>query len=183
MERRKVRTFSGGQKRRLDLALGLIGDPELLFLDEPTTGFDAAARQDAWQTIRKLRADGTTILLTTHDLAEAQALADRLVLLAGGVVVAAGPPAAIGDRDTGVTRIVFTAFAASTGLTTADLPLPAADQDGTVVVETTSPVLTLHQLTGWALERGVELARLTVERPSLEDAYLRLTGGLDDRHH
>src|SRR6516162_10407447 len=93
LERRKVRSLSGGQKRRLDLALGLIGDPELLYLDEPTTGFDPAARRGAWELVRGLRAAGTTILLTTHDMAEAQALADRVVLLSNGAVVAEGPPA------------------------------------------------------------------------------------------
>src|SRR5262249_60929318 len=93
LERRKVRSLSGGQKRRLDLALGLIGNPELLYLDEPTTGFDPAARHDAWDLVRQLRADGTTILLTTHDMAEAQALADRVVLLNGGAVLGRGPPA------------------------------------------------------------------------------------------
>ena len=92
LERRKVRSLSGGQKRRLDLALGLIGNPALLYLDEPTTGFDPAARRDAWQLVRELRTDGMTILLTTHDMDEAQALADRVVLLSGGVVVAAGEP-------------------------------------------------------------------------------------------
>ena len=108
LERRKVRTLSGGQKRRLDLALGLIGHPELLFLDEPTTGFDPAARRDAWQLVRQLRAAGTTILLTTHDMDEAQALADRVVVLSGGVVVAQGPPATLGGRDAERARITFT---------------------------------------------------------------------------
>src|SRR5215470_12194874 len=92
LERRKVRSLSGGQKRRLDLALGLIGDPELLYLDEPTTGFDPAARHGAWDLVRELRATGTTVLLTTHDMEEAQALADRVVLLNNGAVVAEGPP-------------------------------------------------------------------------------------------
>ena len=95
LERRKVRSLSGGQKRRLDLALGLIGNPALLYLDEPTTGFDPAARRDAWQLVRGLRTAGMTILLTTHDMDEAQALADRVVLLSGGVVVAAGEPAVL----------------------------------------------------------------------------------------
>jgi ABC-2 type transport system ATP-binding protein len=108
LERRKVRALSGGQKRRLDLALGLTGNPELLFLDEPTTGFDPAARRDAWQLVRQLRATGTTILLTTHAMDEAQALADRVVVLSGGVVVASGPPAELGGRDRGQARITFT---------------------------------------------------------------------------
>jgi ABC-2 type transport system ATP-binding protein len=173
LERRKVRTLSGGQKRRLDLALGLIGHPELLFLDEPTTGFDPAARRDAWQLVRQLRTAGTTILLTTHAMDEAQALADRVVLLSGGVVVADGPPAVLGGRDAERVRITFTLPA---GYALTDLPLPAEAANGVVLVETGRPTQTLHQLTDWALRRGTVLAGLTVDRPSLEDVYLQLTG-------
>ncbi len=173
LERRKVRTLSGGQKRRLDLALGLIGHPELLFLDEPTTGFDPAARRDAWQLVRQLRMAGTTILLTTHAMDEAQALADRVVLLSGGVVIADGPPAALGGRDAERVRITFTLPA---GYALTDLPLPAEAANGVVLVETGRPTQTLHQLTDWALRRGTVLAGLTVDRPSLEDVYLQLTG-------
>ncbi len=172
LERRKVRTFSGGQKRRLDLALGLIGRPELLFLDEPTTGFDAAARRDAWQLVRDLRAAGTTILLTTHDMEEAQALADRVVVVSGGLVVAEGPPSAIGGRDAERARI---SFALGNGYTAADLPLAATARDGLIVVEATDPTRALHLLTGWAMQHDTLLAGLTVARPSLEDVYLRLT--------
>ncbi len=157
--RQKVRALSGGQKRRLDLALGLIGGPDLLFLDEPTTGFDPTARRDAWQIVRNLRGSGTTILLTTHYMEEAQALADRVALISGGQIVAEGTPATIGGS-----------------CAVADLPLAAAAAgDGLVSVETAEPTGTLHQLTGWALERGILLERLTVDRPSLEDVYLRLT--------
>ena len=173
LERRKVRTLSGGQKRRLDLALGLIGHPELLFLDEPTTGFDPAARRDAWQLVRQLRTAGTTILLTTHAMDEAQALANRVVLLSGGVVIADGPPAALGGRDAERVRITFTLPA---GYALTDLPLPAEAANGVVLVETGRPTETLHQLTDWALRRGTVLAGLTVDRPSLEDVYLQLTG-------
>jgi ABC-2 type transport system ATP-binding protein len=183
MERRKVRSLSGGQKRRLDLALGLVGNPELLFLDEPTTGFDPSARRDAWEIIRGLRAAGITVLLTTHYMEEAQALADRVAVLSGGQIVAEGTPATIGGRDTARTRI---RFALPAGYTAADLPPDAAlggaaVPDGAVpgdlvTVETAEPVQALHQLTGWALGRGVPLDRLTVDRPSLEDIYLRLTG-------
>jgi ABC-2 type transport system ATP-binding protein len=173
LERRKVRTLSGGQKRRLDLALGLIGHPELLFLDEPTTGFDPAARRDAWQLVRQLRTAGTTILLTTHAMDEAQALADRVVLLSGGVVIADGPPAALGGRDAERVRITFTLPA---GYALTDLPLRAEAVNGVVLVETGRPTETLHQLTDWALRRGTVLAGLTVDRPSLEDVYLQLTG-------
>ena len=174
LERRKVRTLSGGQKRRLDLALGLIGHPELLFLDEPTTGFDPAARRDAWQLVRQLRTAGTTILLTTHAMDEAQALADRVVLLSGGVVVADGPPAGLGGRDAERVRITFTLPA---GYALTDLPVPAEAANGVVLVETCRPTEALHQLTDWALRRSTVLAGLTVDRPSLEDVYLQLTEG------
>jgi ABC-2 type transport system ATP-binding protein len=173
LERRKVRALSGGQKRRLDLALGLIGDPELLYLDEPTTGFDPAARHGAWDVVRQLRAAGTTILLTTHDMAEAQALADRVVLLNSGVVVAEGPPAALGGRDAERARITF---ALPAGTAISDLPVPATVHNGSVVVETASPTGDLNRLTSWAVRRGIALPALTVGRPSLEDIYLQLTG-------
>jgi ABC-2 type transport system ATP-binding protein len=172
--RQKVRSLSGGQKRRLDLALGLVGDPDLLFLDEPTTGFDPSARRDAWELIGGLRDAGTTILLTTHYMDEAQALADRVAVISAGQIVAAGTPATIGGRDHAQTRIRFTL---PPGCTPGDLPLPAVPGDrGTVTVPTAEPTAALHQLTGWALDRGTVLAGLTVDQPSLEDIYLRLTG-------
>jgi len=171
-ERRKVRVLSGGQKRRLDLALGLVGDPELLFLDEPTTGFDPAARRDAWQVIHQLRSTGTTILLTTHNLQEAQALADRVVVLSAGSVVANGAPDAVGGRDTGRTCISFTLPA---GCDIDDLPLPAHTRNGVVVVETGNPTQALLELTQWAIGHGTVLAGLAVDRPTLEDTYLELT--------
>jgi len=177
-ERRKVRNLSGGQKRRLDLALGLIGNPELLFLDEPTTGFDPNARRDAWDIVRGLQGSGTTILLTTHYMDEAQALADRVAVISGGQIVAEGTPSTIGGRDRARARI---SFALPGGYTTADLPLDAVPAstgpgDGLVAVETAEPTRTLHQLTGWALAHGTVLGQLTVVQPSLEDIYLRLTG-------
>ncbi len=172
LERRKVKALSGGQKRRLDLALGLIGDPELLYLDEPTTGFDPSARHDAWDLVRDLREAGTTILLTTHDMAEAEALADRVIVLSGGVIVAQGPTAALGGSDASLARITFTLPA---GYGAGDLPVAGSAVDGTVVVETVRPTEDLHLLTGWALDRRIQLAGLTVDRPSLEDVYLRLT--------
>jgi len=171
-ERRKVRALSGGQQRRLDLALGLIGNPRLLFLDEPTTGFDPNARRDAWQIVRDLRDAGTTIMLTTHYMDEAQALADRVAVMSGGRIMAEGAPSAIGGRDAGQARI---RFALPAGYTAADLPLPAVAGDGLVTVETAEPTATLHELTGWALRHGIVLDRLTVDRASLEDVYLRLT--------
>lgn len=170
--RQKVRALSGGQKRRLDLALGLIGGPELLFLDEPTTGFDPNARRDAWQIVRNLRGQGTTVVLTTHYMEEAQALADRVAVISGGQIVAEGTPATIGGRDTARARI---RFALPAGYTAADLPADAVPADGLVTVETAEPTRTLHQLTGWALRHGTVLGQLTVDRPSLEDIYLRLT--------
>jgi len=188
-ERRKVRALSGGQQRRLDLALGLIGDPRLLFLDEPTTGFDPNARRDAWQIVRNLRDAGTTILLTTHYMDEAQALADRVAVMSGGRIVAEGPPSTIGGRDAARARI---RFALPDGYTPADLPLcdlplcdlPRADLTraavaghGLVTVQTAEPTVALHELTGWALRHGVVLDGLTVDRASLEDVYLRLTSG------
>jgi ABC-2 type transport system ATP-binding protein len=172
--RQKVRVLSGGQQRRLDLALGMIGDPELLFLDEPTTGFDPSARRGAWQIVRALREAGTTIVLTTHYMDEAQALADRVAVMAGGQIVAQGTPSAIGGRDTARARI---RFALPRGSTLSDLPAAAEPgQDGLVTVQTAEPTQTLHRLTGWALDHGAVLDRLTVDRPSLEDVYLRLTG-------
>jgi ABC-2 type transport system ATP-binding protein len=172
--RQKVRTLSGGQKRRLDLALGMIGNPRLLFLDEPTTGFDPSARRSAWQLVRSLRDAGTTIVLTTHYMDEAQALADRVAVITGGQIVAEGAPSAIGGRDTAQTRI---RFALPGGCLPADLPVEAVLADGLVTVQTGKATRTLHELTGWALGRGTTLDRLTVDRPSLEDVYLRLTSG------
>ena len=171
--RKKVRSLSGGQKRRLDLALGVIGNPRLLFLDEPTTGFDPNARHLAWDTVRGLRSSGTTILLTTHYMEEAQALADRVALISDGRIVAEGTPATIGGRDQALTRIRFELPA---GLAAEDLPVAAAQDGGLVTVETAEPTRVLNELTGWALARGLDLQRLTVDRPSLEDIYLSLTG-------
>jgi ABC-2 type transport system ATP-binding protein len=171
-ERKKVRNLSGGQMRRLDLALGLIGNPELLFLDEPTTGFDPNARHEAWQIVRNLRRAGTTTMLTTHYMDEAQALADRVAVISDGQIVAEGTPATIGGRDTARARIHF---ALPPGCTAADLPVDATPADGLVTVQTADPTQTLHELTGWALRHGTVLDQLTVDRPSLEDIYLRLT--------
>jgi ABC-2 type transport system ATP-binding protein len=171
-ERKKVRNLSGGQKRRLDLALGLIGHPDLLFLDEPTTGFDPNARRDAWEVVRNLRGAGTTVMLTTHYMDEAQALADRVAVISDGQIVAEGTPATIGGRDTARARIHF---ALPPGWTATDLPVEATLADGLVTVQTAEPTQTLHQLTGWALRHGTVLGQLTVDRPSLEDIYLRLT--------
>ncbi|MEU9403734.1 ABC transporter ATP-binding protein [Streptomyces sp. NPDC048242] len=173
LERQKVRALSGGQKRRLDLALGVIGDPGLLFLDEPTTGFDPNARRNAWQLIRDLRDTGTTVLLTTHYMEEAQRLADRVAVIADGRIVAEGTPETLGGRDTATARI---RFALPHGTAVADLPVDAVlGDDGLLTVESVEPTETLHLLTGWALRHGTVLTGLTVDRPSLEEVYLRLT--------
>jgi ABC-2 type transport system ATP-binding protein len=172
--RQKVKDLSGGQKRRLDLALGMVGNPRMLFLDEPTTGFDPSARRGAWQVVRDLRDAGTTILLTTHYMDEAQALADRVAVIAHGEIVAEGTPATIGGRDIAGVRILF---GLPDGAATADLPLGAVPQeDGRFAVEVAEPTEALHRLTGWALDRGLTLPDLSVDRPSLEDVYLQLTG-------
>ena len=171
--RQKVRALSGGQKRRLDLALGMIGNPAVLFLDEPTTGFDPNARRDAWQIVRGLRDAGTTILLTTHYMEEAQVLADRVAVISGGQIVAEGTPSTIGGRDTARARI---RFALPAGYAVADLPVEAGCSEGLITVETADPTQTLYQLTGWAMQRRIVLAGLAVDQPSLEDIYLRLTG-------
>jgi ABC-2 type transport system ATP-binding protein len=177
-QKQKVKDLSGGQKRRLDLALGMVGNPKLLFLDEPTTGFDPNARRGAWEVVENLRAAGTTIVLTTHYMDEAQVLADRVAVIASGQIVAQGTPATIGGRDSALTRIRFMLPA---GTTVADLPVPASvavttGTDGLITIEADEPTGMLHRLTGWAIDRGTTLARLSVDRPSLEDVYLRLTG-------
>ncbi|MFI8091354.1 ABC transporter ATP-binding protein [Streptomyces sp. NPDC086080] len=176
-EGKKVRQLSGGQKRRLDLALGMIGNPGLLFLDEPTTGFDPNARRGAWQLVRDLRDAGTTIMLTTHYMEEAQQLADRVAVISAGRIVAEGTPTTLGGRDTARARI---RFALPPGSTVADLPLEAVpEDDGLVRVESVEPTGALNRLTDWALRRGTVLDQLTVDRPTLEDVYLRLTAAPD----
>jgi ABC-2 type transport system ATP-binding protein len=176
-ESQRVKLLSGGQRRRLDLALALVGDPDLLFLDEPTTGFDPSARRQAWSTIKDLCALGKTVFLTTHFMDEAQALADRVAVMVDGRIVALGTPAEIGGRDTAPTEIDF-ALPAHVDLS--DLPaLEGAEvtetAPGRVHVITREGLRSAHELTGWALERGVELRGFAVSQPSLEDVYLRLT--------
>jgi ABC-2 type transport system ATP-binding protein len=163
-----ARTLSGGQMRRLDFALALIGDPELIFLDEPTTGFDPAARRAAWEVIEGLRELGTTILLTTHYLEEAERPADRVGIIKDGVIVAEGPPEEIGGDERRVARIRFRA-------PEAELPDGLAPREGWVELRSAAPVADLARLCGWALERGIDLPDLEVVRPSLEDVYLELT--------
>jgi ABC-2 type transport system ATP-binding protein len=173
----RVKTLSGGQRRRLDLALGIAGDPELLFLDEPTTGFDPAARRQAWDLIARLRALGKTILLTTHYMDEAQHLADRVVVLAHGKVIADGTTDTIG-RDIGEGAVV--AFRLPDGTAVDDLPLPPGadlerDEGRRLILHTATPTRDLAPLFAWAAARDTELEALTISRPSLEDVYLQLT--------
>jgi ABC-2 type transport system ATP-binding protein len=163
--------LSGGQRRRLDLALGLVGDPDLIFLDEPTTGFDPAARRQSWETISNLRSLGKSILLTTHYMEEAQYLADRVVVLAKGQIVAAGTPDELGSTDA-TTLVSFREPAYHDSL---PLPDGATVQRGTVSFRTTTPTADLAPVLEWAAARGMELEHLTVARPTLEDVYLDLT--------
>ncbi|MEO7268060.1 MAG: ABC transporter ATP-binding protein [Knoellia sp.] len=175
----RVRNLSGGQRRRLDLALGLVGDPDLIFLDEPTTGFDPVARRHAWTLIEGLRDAGKTVLLTTHYLDEAEHLADRVAIMVEGRLVAMGTPAEIGagQRDA-VLSFRLPDGVDIAGLPRLDAPPVAAGVDWQLT--TTHPTAALHTLTGWALEHGVELSALTVRRPTLEDAYLALIAGGGD---
>ncbi len=171
----RVKRLSGGQQRRLDVAVGLIGDPELLFLDEPTTGFDPSARRQAWEMVRNLRSLGKTVFLTTHYMDEAQYLADRVAIIARGQVVAEGPPAALMGGDEVVTSVRFRLPEGAQGWP--DLvPEGVRSEDGTVVIETATPTAVLFALTRWAVGQSLELGELTVTRPSLEDVYLRLVG-------
>jgi ABC-2 type transport system ATP-binding protein len=163
--------LSGGQRRRLDVALALVGDPELIFLDEPTTGFDPAARRRTWEVIGGLRALGKTILLTTHYMEEAERLADRIVVMARGEIVADGTPATLGGRDRAAAIVSFTL---PPGAGEPPLGLDADDR-GRVALRTERPMAELHELTGWALERELELTDLEIRRPTLEDVYLELT--------
>ena len=169
----RVNKLSGGQQRRLDVAIALAGDPELLFLDEPTTGFDPSARRNAWQIVRNLIALGKTVFLTTHYMDEAQYLAKRVAVIAKGVIVAEGPPATIGGRDTAQTVIRFRVEDGEGLPSLGQVPLG----DGTLELRTEHPTKVLHELTAWALDRGAELEGMEVYRPTLEDIYLELTGG------
>jgi ABC-2 type transport system ATP-binding protein len=152
----RVKTLSGGQKRRLDLGVALVGDPDLIFLDEPTTGFDPAARRAAWEMIRSLRSLGKTILLTTHYLDEAEQLADRVAVLREGRIVLAGAPAAL-TGDTKETEVRY------------------RENGRELVIRTQEPTRVLHELTAKALAEGREIEGLVVRRPTLEDVYLSIT--------
>ncbi len=167
----RVKQLSGGQQRRMDLALGLVGDPELLFLDEPTTGFDPAARRRSWELVGGLRSLGKTILLTTHYMDEAQHLADRVAVMVKGRIVAEGAP---GELMSGAGRTVIS-FGLPPGVGLEGLRFDRLERTAeTVSFDTDEPTRDLHELTGWALAKGVDLLDLSVTRPSLEDVYLEL---------
>jgi ABC-2 type transport system ATP-binding protein len=175
----RVKGLSGGQRRRLDLALGLAGAPDLLFLDEPTTGFDPAARHHAWDLIAALRERGTTILLTTHYLEEAQQLADRVAVMRDGRLVATGTPTRL---RAGCDLPTTISFGLPPGVEASDLPVLSAPPTGTadrMSLSSHTPVTDSWRLTGWAHECGLELPEFTVSPPTLEDVYLALTEGRD----
>jgi ABC-2 type transport system ATP-binding protein len=172
----RVRKLSGGQKRRLDVAIGLAGNPDLLFLDEPTTGFDPAARRQAWQMIANLKSLGKTVLLTTHYLDEAEQLSDRVAIISAGRIVAEGTPGQLIGTDPAST--IRFRLAGRQSLPP-ELASSGTGSDGLTEIRTTSPTSTLYELLRWARERGVELEELTLSRPSLEDVYLRMVGAAD----
>jgi ABC-2 type transport system ATP-binding protein len=172
----RATSLSGGQRRRLDVALALAGDPELIFLDEPTTGFDPSARRLAWQVIAGLRDIGKTVFLTTHYMDEAERLADRIAIIAAGRIVASGTPQTLGDRNLSAARVSFTL---PDGADAHELPEPLAERSQDqgarrLLIESHTVAADLHALSGWALARGFDLDDLDVTRPTLEDVYLSL---------
>jgi ABC-2 type transport system ATP-binding protein len=177
----RVAALSGGQRRRLDVAVALIGDPQLLFLDEPTTGFDPTARRGAWSMVERLKALGKTIFLTTHYMDEAQQLSDRVAIVRDGQLVALGPPtelAAAGDAETVVSFRLPNGTPIEAVRANVDAPLRTSG--GVVSLRATSSQRTLYQLTSWAEREGIQLVGLQACRPALEDVFLELTG---DGHH
>jgi ABC-2 type transport system ATP-binding protein len=169
----RVKTLSGGQQRRLDVGLGIVGNPELLFLDEPTTGLDPSGRRDTWDLVRKLAAEGTTVLLTTHYMDEVEALADQVAVMSRAKIVATGTPTSLGGRDSSAATIRFTL---PDGVAAHDLPVAIHTvSEGLVEIRTEDELEVLHSLTGWALEHGLRLAGLSVAKVTLEDIYLQLT--------
>ncbi len=175
-EKRKSRVtkLSGGQQRRLDMAIALAGDPNLLFLDEPTTGFDPGARRSAWETIKGLAGLGKTIFLTSHSMDEVQYLADRVAIIAAGRVVAEGTPDTLAGREKAAATIRFQLPSGAAELPAHLRTLAKADA-GDFEVETMDPTRTLYELTSWAVQAGISLEGLEVARPTLEDVYLQIT--------
>ena len=174
----RIDTLSGGQQRRLDLALGIVGQPEVLFLDEPTTGFDAAARRRSWELIAELCRIGTTVLLTTHYLDEAEHLADRVGVLSRGMLVAEGTPAELTAHE-GDTRVSFSVAGVDLSEIASVLPGGATCNGQRVEFTSADPTKDVHAVTGWAIERGVRLEALSVSRPTLEDVFLGLADGAE----
>ena len=174
--------LSGGQRRRLDFALALIGDPELIFLDEPTTGFDPSARRTAWEVVAGLRRLGKTVFLTTHYMDEAEYLADRIAVLSAGRIVAEGTPQALGGRDHMTTAISFTLpdHVPASDLPSGLSPLAEPGPGGSTVLRSARPLVHLQMLGNWALGRGLDLPDLDVHRPTLEEVYLSLTGSANN---
>jgi ABC-2 type transport system ATP-binding protein len=170
----RVRRLSGGQQRRLDVGIGLAGDPDLLFLDEPTTGFDPAARRGAWEMVKDLASLGKTIFLTTHYMDEAQALANRVAIIAGGRIIAEGPPDGLVGSTERVSIVRFHLPPKSPALPPRLKKLATSSAAG-VELRTHDATTLLHDLTSWAISKGVSLEGLEVQRPSLEDVYLELT--------
>lgn len=176
----RVKHLSGGQRRRLDVGLAIVGCPDVIFLDEPTTGFDPAARRSSWSMIRALSGLGTTVLLTTHFMDEAEALADRIAVVVGGRIAAEGTPQTLGGRDRAPSRIEVTV---PSNIDVGRLPtLPAAVdlRRGHLTLSTHDTAGALHSLTAWAIDNAVDLDDLTVTRPTLEDVYLDLTTNATD---
>jgi ABC-2 type transport system ATP-binding protein len=170
----RVLRLSGGQQRRLDVAIALAGDGRLLFLDEPTTGFDPSARRHAWDVVKNLAAIGKTVFLTTHFMDEAQYLANRVAVISNGQIVAEGPPSTLGGRSTADTIVSFRLAEGADPQALPDFG-QARTQDGSFEIRTPDAARTLHHLTGWALDHAVRFETLEAHRPSLEDVYLDLT--------
>jgi ABC-2 type transport system ATP-binding protein len=176
----RINKLSGGQQRRLDVAYGLVGNPKLLFLDEPTTGFDPSARRGAWEMVSGLRKLGTTIMLTTHYMDEAQALADHIVVIGDGQVVAKGTPDALGGRDTAALHV---RFRLPVGVDPGTVPIPVTvDHHGFCELMTTDEIKDLNTLTSWSLKQRIPLEGLVATRPTLEDAYLALIPATSGAH-
>ena len=177
----RARNLSGGQRRRLDLALGLVGDPDLLFLDEPTTGFDPGARRQAWSTIRSLCDLGKTVFLTTHYMDEAQHLANRVAVMNAGQIIAIGRPEELGGRDLRPAEIRFSLPAEWSLGDLPDIPCEARTLEGDrVTVLTKQPVVASQRITTWALDHDVDLGHFSVTQPTLEDIYLELTRSVEE---
>jgi ABC-2 type transport system ATP-binding protein len=170
----RVNKLSGGQQRRLDVAVALAGDPDLLFLDEPTTGFDPNARRNAWEIVKNLTSLGKTVFLTTHFMDEAQYLAHRVAVIARGTIVAEGTPDTIAGRDRMLARIRYRVPAGAPALPEWG---QAEEADGSFVLRADDATKMAHEVTGWAIERGFSFEVFEVTLPSLEDVYLDLTGG------